>query len=378
MIEDTQNLNNDFWLDYYKPTDNNIWQGRVDSNLAERYHQVVQDINLAELENTSFQEYLELSDYSDQFSFVIIGFACDEGVKRNHGRVGARKGPEALRRALANLPFNYPNTINIYDLGDIVCDYSNHNNLEEAQAALGKLVSDVLLAGCHPIVLGGGHETAWGHYQGIVTTDYADDLGIINFDAHFDLRPIDHNTAKGTSGTPFMQIALSREQEDLDFDYFCMGIQPTANTISLYQTADDLGVEYIEANELANPDNIELLDNFADFIENHDNLYLSICLDVFSSSIAKGVSAPQPLGLMPNDILPYIKLLAASDKVITLDLVELAPEYDEDGITAKLGAQLIAEYIDAACSDDSAEYSDSIDNIDNINSMDYIEKASNN
>ena len=35
---------------------------------------------------------------------VLIGFPCDEGVRRNGGRVGAAAGPAALRAALANLP----------------------------------------------------------------------------------------------------------------------------------------------------------------------------------------------------------------------------------------------------------------------------------
>ncbi len=45
----------------------------------------------------------------------------------------------------------------------------------------------------YPIVLGGGHEIAFGHYCGIkdynASIDRKDKLGIINFDAHFDLRP---------------------------------------------------------------------------------------------------------------------------------------------------------------------------------------------
>ncbi len=37
---------------------------------------------------------------------ALIGFACDEGVRRNHGRVGAAAGPEALRLALGKLAIN--------------------------------------------------------------------------------------------------------------------------------------------------------------------------------------------------------------------------------------------------------------------------------
>lgn len=330
--------NGNLWLQHYEAPVKKLWAGRQDSELPERFNQVVELIDISES---------DLPD-NDNYTFVIIGFTCDEGVRRNQGRAGAAQAPAKLREALANLPFNYFNSINIYDIGDINCP---DRDLEQAQIALGQVISKILLAGCHPIVLGGGHETAWGHYQGIAQTAYANNLGIINFDAHFDLRP-KLNGDMGTSGTPFSQIAEQREFEGLDFNYFCLGIQPMANTLSLYEEAEILGVEYIEADDLISPENAEHLESFINFIDNHEHLYVSLDLDVFASSIAPGVSAPQPLGVTPANILPYLRLLAASDKVITFDVVELAPEYDLDNNTARLGAQLIADYIDTACLED--------------------------
>ncbi len=326
------------WQDYYESPNPALWQGRQDSDLPERFWQVVKLIDLT----------TEDLPEDDNYTFVIIGFGSDEGVRRNQGRVGASQGPNILKTTLANLPFNHAGNIHIYDVGNINCI---ENDLESAQAALGQVIEMVLLAGCHPIVIGGGHETAWGHYQGIAGTDYANNLGIVNFDAHFDLRPL-LNSELGTSGTPFTQIASNREEEGLSFDYFCVGIQPMANTLSLYEEAEILGVEYIEASELSNFRNTEGIEKFAEFIDAHDNLYVSLCLDVFSSSVAPGVSAPQPLGIMPQNILPYIRLLAASNKVISLDIVEFAPRYDQDNNTARLGAQLLADYIDTSCLED--------------------------
>ena len=323
------------WINYYQSPDMRSWQGRQDSEIPERFNQVIELIDLT----------IDPIPENDNYSFVIIGFACDEGVRRNLGRVGASHGPDAIRSMLASLPFNYYNSINIYDVGNICC---LDQNLEQAQEALGQVVEMVLLAGCHPIVLGGGHETAWGHYQGIAHTDYANNLGIINFDAHFDLRPkLDGDL--GTSGTPFTQIAEHRESKNLDFDYFCLGIQPMANTMSLYEEAEILNVDFIEASDLNGKDNVESVKTFMSFVHSHENLYVSICLDVFATAVAPGVSTPQPLGLMPSDVLPYLKLLASSDKVVSLDIVELAPKLDQDNHTAKLAAQLIATYIDTLC-----------------------------
>lgn len=352
----TENNWENNWFKYYTPPDSTFWQGRVDSHIPERYNQVIKLIDL--LENNIPED--------DHYSFVIIGFASDEGVRRNQGRVGASLGPDKIRKLLANLPFNFADQINVYDIGNINC---HDQNLEAAQMALASIAELVLLAGCHPIVIGGGHETAYGHYLGIAKTDHTENLGIINFDAHFDLRPlIDSEVGMlGTSGSPFLQIAIDRENEHLDFDYFCIGIQPMANTLSLYEEADMLGVEYIEAQELTNPGSqnyINKYNKFIDFVNNHESLYVSICLDVFSSGIAPGVSAPQPLGILPQNIMIFLNLLAASNKVISLDIVELAPNYDQDNSTARLGALLIADYINTVCNTDSTDDLDNLDSLD--------------
>jgi formiminoglutamase len=82
-------------------------------------------------------------------------------------------------------------------------------------------------------------------------------------------------------------------------------------------------------------------------LEKSDNVYLSLCLDVFAAAIAPGVSAPQALGLTPWQIIPALRQLAVSNKVISLDVVELAPNFDLDQRTAKLAALLICDFLTA-------------------------------
>jgi formiminoglutamase len=72
---------------------------------------------------------------------------------------------------------------------------------------------------------------------------------------------------------------------------------------------------------------------------------MSICLDVFSAAVAPGVSASQPLGVMPWDIISFVRQLASSGKVVSCDIAELSPRYDVDHQTAKLAAILIYEFI---------------------------------
>ncbi len=76
---------------------------------------------------------------------VILGFASDEGVRRNGGRLGAASGPAALRGALASLAA--PGT-GLFDGGDVVVG----EDLEGGQAVLGEQVAAVLSTGALPVV----------------------------------------------------------------------------------------------------------------------------------------------------------------------------------------------------------------------------------
>lgn len=74
-------------------------------------------------------------------------------------------------------------------------------------------------------------------------------------------------------------------------------------------------------------------------------IYLTIDLDVFSSSYAPGVSAPQPLGLFPWHVIPILKKLTQTGKIVAFDICELNPRHDLEELTAKLSALLAVTFI---------------------------------
>ena len=83
----------------------------------------------------------------------------------------------------------------------------------EAQVGIRRPAGESAACGHRVVGLGGGHEIAWASYQGIAQALQDDArlarLGIVNFDAHFDLRKPEV-AGPGTSGTPFLQIAEAR------------------------------------------------------------------------------------------------------------------------------------------------------------------------
>ena len=158
--------------------DASIWQGRDDTGEhgdVTRLFQVVQSADATALSGVP----------------ALLGFACDAGVVRNHGRAGAAQGPREIRRALANVPAHGLSVL--ADAGDVVC---GDGDLEGAQAALGETVCELLDAGARPVVLGGGHEVAFGTYQGLRKHWQKQGwrgqgrvpLAVVKFDENFDLR----------------------------------------------------------------------------------------------------------------------------------------------------------------------------------------------
>lgn len=296
------------------------WRGREDTEEtgdARRWHHVMRAF-----------------DANVDRGVVLIGFPCDEGVKRNGGRIGAAGGPAQLRVALANLPrLDEPA---LFDAGD-ACGPGD--SLEAAQATLGEAVARVLRQGALPIALGGGHEIAWGTFQGIAGAQKDARLLIVNLDAHFDLREASH----ANSGTPFRQIHDWRAAHGQPFDYRVFGISRYANTRALFDRAAAFGVRYWLDEALQTE--AALADAEAALgaeIANFDAVYLTVCLDVLPAAVAPGVSAPGVLGVPLAHVERLIDLVAGSGKLVAADIAEFNPTYDLDGRTARAGARLVA------------------------------------
>ena len=206
--------------DNYRTIKDDTWKGRVDDEDnydAFRWHQIIEKIDLTKQNTNTLSK--------DEIGFCILGYNCDKGVEKNLGRIGTSKAPGFIRKEMSNLPCSFSKKIKIFDAGNI---FPNTNDsLSFMQSILAVVVTRIIELNLFPIVLGGGHEIALGHFNGIISSnifqaDKEKELGIINLDAHFDLRPYKKNGA--SSGSMFLQIAdFCENQKHIDFSYFCLG-----------------------------------------------------------------------------------------------------------------------------------------------------------
>ncbi|WP_136612108.1 formimidoylglutamase [Sinomonas albida] len=268
---------------------------------------------------------------------VLLGFRSDEGVRRNKGRIGAAAAPAAVRAALGPLAFHLER--DVFDAGDVAVSLGSDEvpgDLEGGQERCGEVVSALIDAGALTVTLGGGHETAFASYLGVVDAESASGrrVGVLNLDAHFDLR----DEARPSSGTPFLQMARAEAAAGRTLEYAVVGISRPNNTLALFRRADELGVRYL-LDEYASRETAEAF--VEDFLAGLDAVYLTIDLDVLPAAVAPGVSAPAAFGVPLEVIVAVVRRVVASGKLVHADLAELNPRYDVDGRTARVAARLV-------------------------------------
>lgn len=288
-----------------------------DSTVDQRFWQIVQDFS-------------KLDTSSKERKICLIGFPSDDGVKQNLGRVGSASAPNVIRNKMLSIP--KIENISLFDLKNI---QKENKSLSEHQLTYANKISDIISKNCLPIGLGGGHEIAYGSFCGIKSAlNKETKIGIINFDAHLDMRPYDKGIS---SGTMFKQIA----DENKEFHYLPIGIQAIGNTQRLYDIAKKHNIQIITFEDTINKPLVTLQKSILEFIDKVDVVYLTFCMDVFDISDAPGVSAPSAIGIDKRLVLQLLQTIFSTKKIVAIDFAEVNPSLDIDERTSRLVAYLI-------------------------------------
>lgn len=263
---------------------------------------------------------------------VLVGFPSDAGVVRNGGRPGASGGPAAVREALGRMtpdPGRHDAMRSLLartlDLGDV----ETSGRVGGDQERLAEALAPHLEAGRPAVVVGGGHETAYGHFLGHVRAGLSP--RVLNLDAHPDVRPL--REGRGHSGSPFRQML--EHPSGACRGYRAVGLQRASSARSHLDWLAGQGGswrwrETVDASALE--EEVDRLDAPA---------LASFDLDAVDAAHAPGVSAPCTDGLGPRAWLRAAAAAGAAPAVRSLDVVELNPRHDVDGRTARLAARTV-------------------------------------
>jgi formiminoglutamase len=274
---------------------------------------------------------------------VLIGFPQHEGVRRNGGRLGAAEAPAEIRRWLDRLvPCDCQAEVVLaapppLDLGNVRVA----GEMEDTQVELGNVIAAVLHRGAIPIVLGGGHETAYGHFLGYAAEQRK--VGIINIDAHLDLRP--PVNGKWHSGSSFRQ-ALEHRTHPLTGDrYVCLGAQPHSVSHQHWLFAREQGCTVRWCNEVRHSLEQHFLEAVHGLTAAGCQVYVTIDADAVQAADVPGVSAPNSTGLSGAAVAACARLAGSSAQVTSLDVVEINPRFDRDGESSRWGALVVWNFL---------------------------------
>lgn len=272
---------------------------------------------------------------------AIIGAPFDFGAQF---RSGARFGPRAVREASTLFSFGHAGAydheddatylgedVRIVDMGDadiIHTDTINsHKNIEFA-------VRKALAAGALPVTIGGDHSV---NIPCINAFDDQGDIHVLQIDAHLDFVDERHGVRFG-HGNPMRRAA----EKDYVTGLSQYGIRNVSSTAKEgYGAAREMGSDIQSVRQLRKMG----VEAAVARIRSGARVYVTIDIDAFCPSIAPGTGTPSHGGFLYYEMLELLQLVAQNHEIVGIDLVEVAPDYDQTGGTAILAAQVLLNFI---------------------------------
>ena len=298
-------------------------------------------LNLPFVGIATFGKYPYVEDWDAIDADVcILGAPFDFGTQ---WRAGARFGPRGIREASTLFAFGhagaydheddvtYLDGARIVDLGDadIV-----HTDTMASHASIEAGVRKILAAGAMPVVLGGDHSI---NIPCVKAFSEHGPIHIVQIDAHLDFVDERHGVRYG-HGNPMRRAA----EKDYVTGLSQFGIRNVSSTAKEgYDDARARGSDILSVRQIRQLG----VEAVAARVPADVDIYLTIDIDGFDPSIAPGTGTPSHGGFLYYEVLELIAILAKRQKIVGIDLVEVAPDYDPTGSTSILAAQLLLNII---------------------------------
>lgn len=282
---------------------------------------------------------------ADAHCVVLVGVPQHIGVERNGGRPGASQAPSAIRTQLRKLATSAivdvvrNGRLAIVDAGDIATE---GKTLEQIHDETEDVVYRHMARGRVPIILGGGHDTAWPTIRALDRR--GERYGVVNIDAHADVREL-LDGFRAHSGSPFYQMLTSTSSALARGAFVEFGLQHHAVSASHLDFLASHDATVMMIDDVRRRGMHAAWDRTMAVLTSTGTGYLSLDMDAFASAFAPGVSAPAADGFAPHEVGYCLRLAGRNATVRVFDVVEMNPSFDIDNRTAKLAATMIMEIL---------------------------------
>ncbi len=296
------------------------------------------------------------STYADA-DVVIVGAPIDSGTSH---RSGAKFGPQAIRggdylphdgaRPHLALRIDSLQTMKVVDAGDLMMP---GRDLVKSLEMLAIATEKISRAGAIPVILGGDHSVTSADVAGIARHRGMGKISMIHFDAHADTAD-DESGALVGHGTPMRQLIQSGAvRGDRFLQLGLRGYWPDPKTLDWMR---DQGMRSYEMTEIHNRGlNTVLDESFATLIDGCDGVFLSVDIDVVDPGMAPGTGTPEPGGMTSRELLEAVRRICLELPIVGMDIVEVAPAFDNAEITAILANRVVLEALSAIAKRRSGE-----------------------
>ena len=300
-------------------------------------------LNLPFVGLCTFGKYPYQPDWSAiDADFAVLGAPFDFGTQF---RAGARFGPRGIREASTLFSFGHAGAydhedditylaaddVRIVDIGDadIV-----HTDTVKSHANIEAGVRAILAADATPIVLGGDHSV---NIPCINAFSDEKPFHLVQIDAHLDFVDERHGVKYG-HGNPMRRAAEKSYVTGLSQ----IGIRNVSSTAKDgYDDARSMGSDIQSVRQFRTIGVSGMLNR----IPADQRYYVTIDIDGFDPSIAPGTGTPSHGGFLYYEVLELLDGLTKRGEVIGVDLVEVAPDYDQSGSTTTLAAQVLLNFV---------------------------------
>ncbi|MGY0412042.1 agmatinase [Staphylococcus sp. mip270_02] len=272
---------------------------------------------------------------------AVIGVPNDMGTQ---WKSGARMGPRAVREGSTLYSFGLDGAYDIenditylgpkwkvFDIGDVDVVHGDlMQSHENTERTLRKIVETEVI----PVIIGGDHSITAATGKGL---EALGPFHVLQIDAHLDWA--DHR-----SGQRYGHGSCIRRLSEMDHvkNIYQYGIRGISSSLKEdVEAARKYGATILSPKQMREKG----AENLASLIPKGEKVYITIDIDGIDPSIAPGTGTPSPGGLLYDEVNDLLKAVAKHNEVVAFDLVEVAPMYDQTGMTGQTAARIMLDLL---------------------------------
>ncbi|RXJ77939.1 agmatinase [Arcobacter sp. F155] len=271
--------------------------------------------------------FIGFEDSFEESKAVLFGVPFDGTTSF---KPGTRFAPSAMREDSWGLESYSPyldkdlEDLKLFDYGNLEVPFGDKKT---ALRMIQEKTQEIIDADKIPVMIGGEHLVSLGPVKAL--SKKYEDLHIIHFDAHTDLRndylgeALSHATVLRRI---YDQVGGGR------LNQFCIrsGLKEEFEWAKEHSHLEKFTYNTLE-------ERVELLVN--------KPVYITIDLDVLDPSVFPGTGTPEPGGIDFHDMMKIISILSRLENVVGLDVVELSPKFDASGVSTAVACKTLRELV---------------------------------